>query len=114
VVIFLLALRPATGANMLKIVAGTLLIAGSLTIGTVADAQVPARAFAIHGTKAFNACLFAAWVADYCRMHNHWFAPDYNESFRACVLANGGGKFPLDGRAGFNTEDYCRTMAHDR
>jgi hypothetical protein len=99
---------------MLKLIVATLLIGSNLTIGTAAVAQVPVRAFATHGTRSFNACLFAAWVADYCRMHNHWFAPDYDESFRACVLANGGGRFPMDGRAGFSTEDYCRTMAHVR
>jgi hypothetical protein len=99
---------------MLKIGVATLLIGASLLIGTAAVAEVPSRAFAIQGTKAFNACLFAVWVADYCRMHNHWFALDYDESFRACVLANGGGKFPIDGRARFNTVDYCRAMAHDR
>jgi hypothetical protein len=99
---------------MLRIGVATLLIGASLTIGSAAVAQVPARAFAIHGTKAFNACLFTAWVADYCRLHNHWFARDYNESFRACVLANGGGKFPMEGRTSFNTEDYCRAMAHAR
>jgi hypothetical protein len=114
VVIFRLALQPETGAIMLKIGVATLLIGASLTVGTAAVAQVPPRVFAIHGTRAFNACLFAAWVADYCRMHNHWFSPDYDESFRACVLANGGGRFPMDGRTGFNTEDYCRAMAHVR
>jgi hypothetical protein len=99
---------------MLKIVVATFLIGSNLMIGTAAIAQVPFRTFAIHGTKALDACLFAAWVADYCRMHNHWFARDYDESLRACVLTNGGGRFPLDGRTAFNTEDYCRAMAHIR
>jgi hypothetical protein len=96
---------------MLKIIV-SVLIGTSLTIGTGAFAQAPLRHFPVQGTKAFNECLFAAWVDDYCRGHIHWFARSYDEFYRACVIANGGGRFPMDGRTGFNTEDYCRARAH--
>jgi len=52
--------------------------------------------------RAYHACLYAAWVEDYCRADSHAFAQ--------CVIANGGGKFPLDGRR--FTDDYCWYAAH--
>ena len=37
-----------------------------------------------------RACLFAAWVEDYCRFQTFdWFRHD-DVAFRACFIANGG------------------------
>jgi len=52
-------------------------------------------------TRAYHACLFEAWIQDYC----HWHSSAYGQ----CVIANGGGKYPLEGR--FFTEDYCWSTA---
>jgi hypothetical protein len=48
-------------------------------------------------SRAYQACLFEAWIRDYC----HWNSFAYGQ----CVIANGGGKYPLSGRR--FTEDYC-------
>jgi hypothetical protein len=68
--------------------------------------------FAATETSAYNACLFAAWIDDYCR-GNSW-RPTASEDrvYRACIFANGGGRFPLAGRTTNNTDDYCRLAAH--
>ncbi len=52
-------------------------------------------------TREYHACLFEAWIQHYC----HWNSPAYAQ----CVIANGGGRYPLDGR--LFTEDYCWSTA---
>ena len=48
-------------------------------------------------TRAYHACLFESWIQDYCR--------ENSRAFGQCVIANGGGKYPL---AGWRfTDDYC-------
>ena len=51
---------------------------------------------------AYHACLFEAWIENYC----------YRTSFgyySQCVIANGGGRYPLDGR--WFSQDYCWATA---
>ncbi len=48
-------------------------------------------------SRAYHACLFEAWIQDYC----HENSPAYPQ----CVIANGGGRYPLGGR--LFTDDYC-------
>jgi hypothetical protein len=48
-------------------------------------------------SRAYHACLFESWIQDYC----HWNSFAYPQ----CVIANGGGRYPLDGR--LITESYC-------
>jgi hypothetical protein len=48
-------------------------------------------------TRAYHACLFESWIQDYCH--------SYSLAYSQCVIANGGGKYPLEGR--MFTEDYC-------
>jgi hypothetical protein len=52
-------------------------------------------------SRAYHACLFEAWIQDYC----HWTSFAYSQ----CLIANGGGKYPLNGR--WFTEDYCWSTA---
>jgi hypothetical protein len=40
--------------------------------------------------KVFNACVFRAWVNDYCRARSFAIVWDRELSFRTCVVANGG------------------------
>jgi len=47
--------------------------------------------------SAYHACLFEEWIHDYC----HWTSLAYSQ----CVIANGGGKYPLDPR--HYNDNYC-------
>jgi hypothetical protein len=86
-----------------------------LACSSAAFAEVPFHAFATTDTRAFNACLYAAWVEDYCRNIAFWSSSrSFGESFLACVYANKGGKFALVGRIWYNTEEYCKIRTHDR
>lgn len=53
--------------------------------------------------RAYHDCLYAAWVEDYCRANS--------KAVDACIIANGGGHFPLSGR--WFTDDYCWYAAQD-
>jgi hypothetical protein len=53
--------------------------------------------------QAYHECLYAAWVEDYCRANS--------KALGACIIANGGGRFPLAGR--WFTDDYCWYAAQD-
>jgi hypothetical protein len=53
--------------------------------------------------RAYHACLYGAWVHDYCR--------ENSRAFPACVAAFGGANFPLDGRR--FTDEYCWFAAQD-
>ena len=46
--------------------------------------------------KAYHACLFEQWIEDYC----HWTSLAYSQ----CVIANGGGKYSLNGHF---SDNYC-------
>ncbi len=54
--------------------------------------------------QAYHQCLYAAWVEDYCRANS--------KAVEACIVANGGGRFPLGGR--WFTDDYCWYAAQDQ
>ena len=97
------------------IVAALHIVPSLLPIGASSvSAQVPFPAFTTAGTRGFNACLYAAWVDDYCRKSVFWSFRSYGDSFLACVYANKGGKFPMVGRTWYNTEEYCRIRAQGR
>jgi hypothetical protein len=56
---------------------------------------------------AFEACMFSAWVEDYCAS-SYPFSSLASAWVRACVIANGGGKFPIARPYIWDVEDYCR------
>ena len=62
-------------------------------------------------TRAYHACIFEAWIEDYCHANSWRLTASYDRVYAACVVANGGGKFPLYGRHWFNTDDYCWSVA---
>jgi len=71
----------------MKRVIMTLLIAGVLTSPVFAAD----RHLRLVGPQRSHACLFSAWVDDYCRFHTFdWFHPSDYAGFRACFIANGG------------------------
>jgi hypothetical protein len=62
-------------------------------------------------SRAYHACLFAAYIDDYCRENSGRLDAHWGRVYSACVAANGGGRFPLDGRTWYNTDDYCWSRA---
>lgn len=56
-----------------------------------------------HQARAYHACLFEAWIQDYCR----WNSPGYARV--QCLAANGAGQFPLDGH--WVSNEYCWSAA---
>jgi len=62
--------------------------------------------------RAYHACLHEAWVQDWCHGNSGRPSANYERVFAACVVAYGGGRFPLDGRHWGNTDDYCWAAAH--
>ncbi len=78
-------------------------VAATLVVGYMAFSAPPASAEERWGlltpmqTRAYHACLFEAWVQDWCRETSH--------AYQQCVIANGGGRYPLEGRR--FTDDYC-------
>jgi hypothetical protein len=61
---------------------------------------------------AYRACLFEAWIEDWCHGNSAWPTSTYDRVYAGCVAANRGGRFPLRGRNVFNTDDYCWAAAH--
>jgi hypothetical protein len=74
-----------------------LVIAGVLMSCLPASAQDGWGLLTPVQARAYHACLYAAWVEDYCH--------ENSRAIGACIIANGGGKFPLDDRR--FTDDYC-------
>ncbi len=60
--------------------------------------------------RTYHACLFEAWIEDYCRANSFRWSPSFDRVFPTCVVANGGGKFPLNGHR-YNVDDYCWNAA---
>ena len=58
-------------------------------------------------TRAYHACLFEAWIQNYCRVTSWGYSHVYSE----CVIANGGGIYPFEFRFLTRTEDYCWNSA---
>jgi hypothetical protein len=86
----------------------TALLAGQILIGSpLVSAQELIRPLTPAEQSAFEACRFAAWVEDYCESTYWGFSP-LSGRVRACVRANGGGRFPLEVHHLYSDEDYCR------
>lgn len=64
-----------------------------------------------HELRAYHACLFEAWIEDYCGGNSWRPTASAGRVFPACVIANGGGRFPMEGRTWNNTDDYCWNAA---
>ncbi len=60
--------------------------------------------------RAYHACLFEAWIEDYCRGNSGRWSPSYDRVLAACIVANGGGRFPLVGHW-YNVDDHCWSAA---
>jgi hypothetical protein len=62
--------------------------------------------------RAYRACLYEAWIEDYCHENSMRLTATYERVYASCVSANRGWRFPLAGRTVFNTDDYCWAAAH--
>ena len=63
-------------------------------------------------TWRYHECLTQAWIEDYCRSNSWGMSDTYDRTFVACIAANGGGRYPLQGRRWFNDiERYCALEA---
>jgi hypothetical protein len=62
---------------------------------------------------AFEVCMFSAWVEDYCAS-SYPFSSPASAWVRACVVANGGGTFPIARPYVWDLEDYCRNAVGNR
>ena len=61
-------------------------------------------------TRAYHACLYAAWVEDNCRIRSGKLGESYDRNYAACV-ANTAARFPLDGRRFWrNNNEYCWSL----
>lgn len=94
-------------------VAGALVLCVCLTAGSSAFAGYR------HGillspreARIYRACISGAWIEDWCRVNAGRFSGTYERLYVQCIVANRGGRVPLDGRSWPNTDDYCWTMAH--
>jgi hypothetical protein len=95
------------------VVAGALvldlcLLAGSSAFADYRDGILLTRSEA----RAYHACLYEAWIQDWCHANSARPTSSYERVYAGCVLANRGGRFPLEGRSFANTDDYCWTAAH--
>jgi hypothetical protein len=87
-----------TGDSMKFVVVAATLIAGLFWVSSSpASADERWGSLTRDQTRAYHACLFESWIQDYCH--------SYSLAYSQCVIANGGGKYPLEGRR--FTEDYC-------
>jgi hypothetical protein len=58
-------------------------------------------------TRAYRACLYAAWVEDNCRLRSGRLGESYDRVYATCV-AHTARIFPLDRRRfWFNNNEYC-------
>ena len=88
-----------------------------LASGAPAFSQDPSVLLTPQQTRAYHACMTAAWVQEYCQSHAWGIFGSYDRTEAECVVANRGDVFPMDGRRLYeNTEGYCwnqaRSVAH--
>src|ERR1700731_2460933 len=98
----------------MKVILAAALVTGHLLTGSSSlSAQEQFRPLTPTEQRAFEACIFAAWVEDYCESTYWGFSP-ISDRVRACVRANGGGRFPLEVHHLYSDEDYCRIAVERR
>ena len=101
---------------MKAVVFGAALVMGQWLLGgSPTFAQDGWHSLAPARMRAYHACLFEAWIEDYCRRSSASLPADPDRVYTTCLLANGGGRFLLappyyDGR----TDDYCWSLAQSR
>ena len=97
----------------------TVILAALLFIGALLVNGAPARSQEARvlmtpaQTRAYHACMTAAWVQDYCKTHAWGIFSTYDRTRVECIAANRGDIFPMYAQRMFeNTEGYCWNQAH--
>jgi hypothetical protein len=92
----------------------TALVGGCLlAYGSPAFSQDARLLLTPQQTRAYHACLTAAWVQDFCGSHAWGIFATFDQTKAECITADRGNIFPLEGRRYFeNTEGYCWNEAH--
>jgi hypothetical protein len=84
-----------------------------LASGAPAFSQDPSVLLTPQQTRAYHACMTAAWVQDFCTSHAWGIFATFDRTKAECIAADRGNIFPLEGRRYFeNTEGYCWSEAH--
>jgi hypothetical protein len=99
---------------MKVILTATALIVGQLLAGdSPAFSQQPRVLLTPEQTRAYHACMTAAWVQEYCHTHAWGIFGSFDRTEAECVVANRGDIFSLNDRRLYeNTEGYCWNQAH--
>ena len=96
------------------LVATALVVGQLLTGGSPAFSQQPRVLLTPEQTRAYHACMTAAWVQEYCHTHAWGIFGSFDRTEDECVVANRGDIFPMSGRRLYeNTEGYCWNQAHN-
>jgi hypothetical protein len=74
---------------------------------TTASAQDIYRPLTRAEKSAYEACVYTIWVNDYCGATT-FVVPWAASRVRACIIANGGNRFPVAWPRPISAEDYCR------
>jgi hypothetical protein len=99
-------MRFTVGAAAL--VSGCLLASGSSAFSQDAGVLLTPQQ-----TRAYHACMTAAWLQDFCASHAWGIFATFDRTNAECFIANRGDRFPLDGRRYLQiTEGYCWEEAH--
>jgi hypothetical protein len=100
--------------NMRVILVAAALVVGQLLAGGSPASSQEARVLLTpEQTRAYHACLTAAWVQDYCHSHAWGIFGTYDRTEAECVAADRGDGYALNGRRFLeNTEGYCWNQAH--
>jgi hypothetical protein len=96
------------------LVATALIVGQLLTGSSAALSQQPRVLLTPEQTRAYHACMTAAWVQEYCHTHAWGIFGTFDRTEDECVVANRGDIFPMSGRRLYeNTEGYCWNQAHN-
>jgi hypothetical protein len=93
-------------------IAAALFVGHCLINGTLAYAHERSGFLLTHApTRAYRACLYAAWVEDNCRIRSGRLGESFDRVYATCI-AKTAAIFPLDRRRfWYNNNEYCWNAA---
>ncbi|SRR5579883_279731 len=85
------------------------LVACCLLLGSLpSSAENVSRPLTPAQKRAYHACLYTAYIDDYCRNNYSAWWSAFEQQLAECTIANKGGKYPIARSWGPGIEDYCR------
>ena len=95
------------------LVATAIIVGHLLSEGSPAFSQGARVLLTPEQTRAYHACLTAAWLQEYCGTHAWGIFGTYDRTNAECIAANRADIYALSSRRVFeNTEGYCWNQAH--